>query len=56
MQFPSISQRHSSKRLNNLLLNLFGNTRDHEEPRQYSEKRTMLEVSQYSTPNHITKQ
>jgi hypothetical protein len=26
-----------------------GNRRDHEEPRQYSAKRAMLEVSQYPT-------
>jgi archaellum biogenesis ATPase FlaH len=30
IQFPSASQRHSSKRLKNLPLNLFGITREHE--------------------------
>jgi hypothetical protein len=30
MQFPSKSQRHSTKRLKNLHYNLFGDTRDHE--------------------------
>jgi hypothetical protein len=37
-------------------LKFFGNTRDHKEPRQYSARRAMLEVSQYLTSNYITKQ
>jgi hypothetical protein len=44
------------KEIENLPLNLCGNTRGHKQPRQYSVKRTMLEVSQYLTSNYITKQ
>jgi IS1 family transposase len=44
------------KEVEKSIIKFIWKTRGHEELRQYSVKRTMLEVSQYPTSNYITKQ